>query len=584
MNASASSALAPALMLLAGLASAQAQVGPPVRLVPQAPAAAPALEAPPPAFAPGAPSAMPPPPIPRGETVPRLPSVRVDPLQAPDPSNVGLIDPARGGLPFDMWRGTRLATVQALMPKLPVAAPSPVMQELMRRLLLSTAAPPAGSGGPSLLGLRVERLAAAGRIADAAELLKAAGARLEDPALALARIDAALLGNDTDAACAAAKDEIAKRPTPGTAKVAAFCQAAAGEKTAAALAGDLLREQGQKDDAYFLLLDQLTGARKVGKIASLKQPSPLHLAMLRAAKQNIPEDALREAPPAVLRAIATAPNAAPELRLDAAERAEAAGALSTEELARIYAEAKLPADSKRNPRNAAALYLLAQAEGEDGKKLDAMRKALAQARTEGRFAGAARLWREVALAVPPSGALEPAAGDMARVLLALGELGKARDWMQFDRNATPELWPLGFIAEGGRGPGWAPQRLREWLGANEARDGSAEVKARRAQLLFAVLEALGYGVGDAEWDSALAGPTRVQGDIPAPAVWRSLRQSAIERRTGETVLTAMVAIGDGGPGRVHPAVIATAIGGLRAARLEAEARTLALEALLAGGL
>jgi hypothetical protein len=31
-------------------------------------------------------------------------------------------------------------------------------------------------------------------------------------------------------------------------------------------------------------------------------------------------------------------------------------------------------------------------------------------------------------------------------------------------------------------------------------------------------------------------------------------------------------------------VIATAIGGLRAARLEAEARTLALEALLAGGL
>jgi hypothetical protein len=582
MNASASSvALLLAGALLAANAMAQGQVGPPVRLVPAPPAPARPDAPAPPSFAP---TLQPAPPLPRGETVPRLPAVAVGQLQAPDPSNVGLIDPARGGLPFDMWRGTRLATVQALLPKLPVAAPSPAMQELTRRLLLSSAAPPAGTGGPSLLGLRVERLAAGGRIGDASELLKAAGTRLEDATLVMARIDAALLGNDTDAACAAAKDEIGKRPAQPVAKVVAFCQAAAGEKTAAALGGDLLREQGQKDEAYFTLLDQLTGARKVNKLASLKQASPLHLAMLRAAKQNIPDDAAREALPAVLRAIAASPNATAELRLDAAERAEAAGALSTEELARIFAEAKLPADGKRQQRGQAALYLAAQGEQEDGKKVDALRRALAQARGEGRFVPAARLWRDVAMGVPPSGAHEAAAGDLARALLVLGELGRAREWMAFDRDAGNELWPLTVIAEGGRGPGWNAQRLREWLTANEAREGNAEAKARRAQLLFAVLEALGYGVGDAEWDTALAGSARIAGDMPAPAVWRVLRQAAMERRTGETVLAALVAIGEGGPGRAHPAVVATAIEGLRAVRQEPDARVLAVEALIAGGL
>lgn len=584
MSVSASSlGLALLASLLAGgaLAQAQTQLGPPVRLVPSVPERA--LEPPPP---PG-PSLQPLPqaPLPRGETVPRLPSVRVDPLQAPDPSNVGLLDPAKGGLPFDTWRGTRLASVQALMPRLPAAAPSPAMQDLMRRLLLSSAAPPTGpAGGPTLLGMRVERLAAAGRIGDVGELLKAAGSRLEDPALALARIDAALLAGDNDAACAVAKDEMAKRPRPAVAKVAAFCQAAAGEKAAASLAGDLLRETGQKDDAFFGLLDQLTGARKVAKLASLKQATALHLAMLRQARQSIPDDAAREATPSVLRAIAASSNAASDLRLEAAERAEAAGALTPAELAQFYAEAKLSPEAKRNPRSQAAAYQAAQAESEDGKKLDALRRALAQARSDGRFAGAARLWRDTAMAIPPAGALEAGAGDLARLLIAVGEPGRANEWLAFDRNAQAQLWPVQVIAQGGRGAGWNAARLGEWLAANEAREGTAEIKGRRAQLLFALLESLGYQVGDNEWDKALAGPVRVSGEGPSAPVWRSLRQAAVDRRVGETVLAALVAIGEGGPGKAHPAVVATAIEALRSVRLEDDARALALEAALAGGL
>lgn len=586
-----------ALLAAPGQAPVLAQVGPPVRLVPQGPApqADPAFRPVPPAppITPGL-APIPAAPPPRGEVVPRAQAVRVDPLQAPDPSNIGLLDASRGGLPFDMWRGSRRATVQALMPLLPASAPSPAMQALMRRLLLSAANPPGGpGGGPPLLGLRVERLAAAGRIGDMAELLKGAGSRLEDPALAQARIDAALLAGDTDQACAGAKQEMGSRPLPGVAKVAAFCQAIAGEKNAAALAGDLLREQGVKDDAYFSLLDQLTGARRAAKLTSLKQASALHLAMLHATRQNIPDDATREAPPAVLRAIAASTNASSEARLDAAERSAAAGAIAPDELAQFYGglrssaderAAALKADPKRTPRAGALLFQAAEAESEEGKKLALLRRALAIARAEGRFVNAARVWQGVAVSIVPSGTLGSGAGDMARALLAVGELNRARSWMEVDQAAGLELWPLTLVADGARSQPWTPQRLGEWLAANGAREGTAEAKARRAQLLFAVLEALGFGVPDTEWDGVLASPARGAGETPAPAVWRAMRQAALERRVGEAVLAALVALGDGGPGRAHPTVVATAIEALRAVRLDNDARAIALEALIAGGL
>src|SRR5437868_6543021 len=91
-------------------------------------------------------------------------------------------------------------------------------------------APPSETAPPvaavSLLGLRIERLAAMGRLADANELAKLAGGRFDDPALSVTRTDAALLAGDTDTACAEVKTELARRAGPALTKVAAFCAVA----------------------------------------------------------------------------------------------------------------------------------------------------------------------------------------------------------------------------------------------------------------------------------------------------------------------------------------------------------------------
>ena len=83
---------------------------------------------------------------------------------------------------------------------------------------------------------------------------------------------------------------------------------------------------------------------------------------------NIGKDVVRlvESRQQYHRTIATSPNAGPELRLDAAERAESMGALNTEVLRQLYAGVTISdsaldnpvttGDSKRSPLSRARQY------------------------------------------------------------------------------------------------------------------------------------------------------------------------------------------------------------------------------------
>ena len=153
----------PALALAALLAGtvapgaiAQTQIGPPLKLLKQEqPTPQPAGPAPAsPARAAPAPDA--------GPAEEDTEAVEVQSLGAIDVSSAGLIDDAEGGLGADMWRGIARPLVERLLPRMPVATSSPAMGELARRLLLTRARVPQGAATvSSLLGLRVERLAAA---------------------------------------------------------------------------------------------------------------------------------------------------------------------------------------------------------------------------------------------------------------------------------------------------------------------------------------------------------------------------------------------------------------------------------------
>ena len=64
-------------------------------------------------------------------------NVEIGKLKAYDPSSIGLLNDADGGLGMKMWTGSRQALIKELMPQLPMGTTSPVMQSLARRLLLT---------------------------------------------------------------------------------------------------------------------------------------------------------------------------------------------------------------------------------------------------------------------------------------------------------------------------------------------------------------------------------------------------------------------------------------------------------------
>lgn len=575
---------------------ATAQAEPPVRLVP--PKERPSEPAPPEVEE----APLPPP----RETLEhpgyrRAPAVEVDRLQAIDPDSIGALDESEGGLGIDMWEGTRRSVVETLLPALPARAESPAMRDLMRRLLLSIAMVPAGpASAPSLIARRVERLAAMGEMGAVVELLEIAPADLADETLWKARIDGLLLSGDDSGACTHVRNLIREYQGPYWQKALIFCQTMAGEQSEARLGTDLLREQiKDQDNAFFTLVDALMGV-ETATVDSLSTPTALHLAMMRTAHQKLPPDAAHAAPPAVLRSIAVSADAEPEIRLEAAERAEAAGALSAEALAEIYASVPFTPDELANalsvaeadpgPRGRAALYQAARMQTVPTARAEVLQTAWRAARANGRYGTAVRVNLPLVLEIEPTSELVWFAADAGRALFYAGKKDEAFAWLDlFSREARSpegqeaflELWPLAQLADGEDLVPWEPGVLGAWLEAEVQRSDDWQ---ERAATLLSLFDALGEPVDSADWERLLGNLAQSHVAMPAPAVWHALGAAAKNLRLGETVLLALVALGDGGPAEAPPFVLNAVVSSLRLVGLDAEARALAVEAAVAAGI
>src|SRR3546814_15394160 len=118
-----------------------------------------------------------------------------------DASSAGLISSDNGGLGTTMGQGATRADVDQYLSMMPVATGSPVVNDLGRRLLLTSATPPEGQvSGTSLLAIRLDRLIASGRADLAAELGRGTSADTSPP-VAIARARAALALGDDASAC-----------------------------------------------------------------------------------------------------------------------------------------------------------------------------------------------------------------------------------------------------------------------------------------------------------------------------------------------------------------------------------------------
>ena len=267
-----------------------------------------------------------------GVSVEKLNSVSVD--------SVGLLSPRTGGLPETIWEGISRKKLEKLMSMLPVNSKSPALRKLTLRVLLSRAKVPGRDSVnnkiSSLLNSRIRLLISMGYIKEAAELMSQIPPEMFDDKMLRAEADALFMLNDNARVCSLVSSQVRKIDTSYWQKAFIFCQSLAGEAEKAALGASLLRETGESTPIFHGLLNQISGLQKYN-VKSLVDPEPLYFAMARVAKAELPDDVVFSNNPAILRTIAISPNARPEVRLEAAEKAEALGVLKTELLRQLYA-------------------------------------------------------------------------------------------------------------------------------------------------------------------------------------------------------------------------------------------------------
>ena len=384
---------------------------------------------------------------------PQARGIRVDTLGEIDPNSVGFLDANTGGFGVDMWAGASADMVARLLARIGRPAALPSARALARRLLLSAARPPRGkaarSGGaaaPSLLARRLQLLLVLGDVKSAKALLGVVPVHVAERAVGLARLNTAFLMNDTSGACGEARAGIVKYDGAPWRKAMVFCQYLAGERMAASIGAELLREQGVGDDAFFALAAMLGGDTEASFTVPAKL-EPLHLAMMRVARVQISDTLADSAEAVVLRTIAFSPNAALDARLTAAERAEAAGALEAQSLTQIYGAvtfapgdittALTNADALSGSRGRALLYHAARAQKVPAARAEVVAKAFALARTQGRLATAVRAFLPLLEGIKPTEDLAWFATEAARAFYFVGRLELAGQWASLAKRAFP---------------------------------------------------------------------------------------------------------------------------------------------------
>jgi hypothetical protein len=536
--------------------------------------------------------------------------IQIEGLSDIDPNSVGNLYPKNGGFGTGMWRGTPRALIEQFLPQLPAAMRSPVLRDLTRRLVLSSAEMPAR--GPqsktkpaqSLIAARILLLQSMGAFKDARDLTNLMPKRLQDTKLLQLQAEDRLYANDYGNACQIVDNAGEHLARPYWQRLLVFCQLLQGDTEGAALGLELLAESpGDAGLAFILLIDRLTH-NTTAPLLSLPKPNALHLAAMRTAQVTIPDDAISISAhnPAVLRTISISPNARLETRLAAAELAVEFGALSTERLAEIYMAEKFDAveldnalslaAADRSPRGRALLFQAAQIESVNMAKAAVFSKAFEIATEENRYLRTIELYRPLLARLTSTPEIRWFAGEAARALFAVDRPLRARSWMEFLRLAAAQneeykaiydgLWYLRYLTDSTVVENEFTAGLKGWLTYHKLKSDTRAQSRMAAGLRL--LEALGHAVPDDAWWQVLETP-RTPIKTGGETVLRvAMSRAADAGRVGEAILLLLRSFGEAGPSINDIDTVSTAVRVLRQLGLETEAKKLVLNIAATGGL
>lgn len=531
-------------------------------------------------------------------------AITIDRLQRLTVDATGTLTPTTGGLQSDYWNGTPGEVALRLVSLMPAAPESRALRDIGRRALLSAGpAPDDLMPEGALLEARAERLLAMGAIDDLAVLGdRTPGDRLSTD-LSRSLTEAAFARGDDERACAL-YNQLTNTSTDGFwIKVAMVCDARAGRDAKVDFGARLLTELGDEDE-LILALAQAATSGQAGAQFRMGGAAPVHLALARVASLKIEPDisAISSLPVLVglARGSASPPFAA---RLDAAEKAERAGALAPEEVTDLYRDVSVSAGSvdaaiaaagaDPGPLSRAILWRVAEAQSVPVARAQAVAKAMEVAEDDAAWRQTARLFAPFLISLDPGPDLDWFAEDAVRGLAAAGDIRAADPWIERMRRLSvsgsddaatswQRLWAAVRLAGGDAVTPYEEAAVARWWAHLRAID--PQQASLRGSAALALMAALGDPIGDDAWRGLVSAPPIDIQAVPGTAFAFAIRAAADSRRLGETVLLCVAAPGETALGDIAVPALADIVRALVAVGLEPEARRFATEAALAHGL
>ncbi len=518
--------------------------------------------------------------------------------------DLGLLDQNVGGFSEELWDNTRRKFIIQVMPRMPIETDSRAIRAISLKLLLSPgriALSDNAKEGEVLL-LRAKLLAQMGEFGVASALLRIAKETDFDDTIALYDSEQYFLNLDFDSACDRVREQIGSSDVIYWQRALIFCQSKNNEIEAASLGLDLLRESGDATETFTALIHGISGIRN-STITSLPSPSLLLVAMFRNLGMEIPLDAINTNNPALLRLIAGSEGSDMALRLKAAEKAEAIGALPAASVGALYEKVTFDSDQIAEPVSQslkeksslgrALLYQATLAESLPIARAEILATALRGAQETGSFPTMARVLLPAIKTIFASPEFAWFANDAGRAFFTEAQhWEQARKWYELalsqrDNNrdafdAALSLWPLIALTEDRETIN--SEMLDLWWSTKENGDSISPGHYRNANLLFTLLSSLGYKIPDKHWDKLLSGPLSKPSSIISPALYHALRAATDGGRVGETVLLSALAFGTVKSEHESFNTLGEIISALHKVGLTDDARAIAIEMALAAGL
>jgi hypothetical protein len=435
------------------------------------------------------------------------------------------------GLSGDLWKDTAPGIARDVLPKLAAKPLSPASASLARRVLGTGANGPAEVGvDPEMGAARVMALIALGDAAGADKVLDRTPGVAGSAQLSLAAAEAALITGADDKACKIGEALGVDRGAAYWLRLRAFCQALAGQADAAQLTLSLAASQTKDADYTRLMTALLAGSP--GGAANLK--NGVNYALSRKLGLDLQAAAATASP--ALKSV---------LKPSGDVTALAGGDLTaaqTSDIAFLRQAKGLPAFIDAAKASAASIAALAHA---DAPLEDPVL-----------FARAA-----------------VAAGDLATAQTIRGKL--TGDAIPGASPTDLALLDATLSAASGKPDGPTLDRLIE-RGAQVAPKGEGKSPAQPAALILAALGGAMSPQARAQFAGFDPGKSTA-----SPARLAVLDDAAIAHRQGETALLALSVAADAGAAGPGPVDRARLVRALAKAGLEADARALAVEGLLA---